>query len=357
MERRPRILIVDDEPLNVDYLEQELEDLGYETRSAFDGQEALAVVADEVPDLILLDVMMPVMDGFAVCQQLKENEETRLIPIIIMTALNAVEDRVKGIEAGADDFLTKPVDERELRARIQTALKLKETVEQKLRRAQRTGEHFAKFVPEAVKRLVASNPCAPALAKRHVDISVMFVDIVGYTTLSQKLPPAELNSLVERYFSGFLDRIHDFGGDISETSGDGLMVMFEDPDIARHAVTAVETALALFETADVLNLENAISPVALHVGINSGMAAVGSTRYEGLRGTRWVFTADGFVINLASRLAAAAEAGQILVGPETAMRLRDRLPLQWIGRQQLKNVADPVDIHAIDRHRAVASLN
>src|SRR6266851_5571413 len=103
MSERAKILIVDDEPLNVDYLEQELEDLGYETISAANGQEALEKVAAEAPDLILLDVMMPVLDGFTVCRILKDHEETRLIPIIIMTALDAVADRIQGIKAGADD--------------------------------------------------------------------------------------------------------------------------------------------------------------------------------------------------------------------------------------------------------------
>jgi DNA-binding response OmpR family regulator len=130
--RRSTILIVDDEPFNVDYLEQELADLGYATSSATNGQEALAKVAADAPDLILLDVMMPVMDGFTVCRRLKEQDETRLIPIVIMTALDAKADRITGIQAGADDFLTKPVDEAELVARIETALKLKHTVDRRL---------------------------------------------------------------------------------------------------------------------------------------------------------------------------------------------------------------------------------
>ena len=106
----PTILIVDDEPKDVDYLEQELEGFGYSTLSASNGAEALAIVEATSPDLILLDVMMPVMDGFKTCSTLKSAEDTRFIPVIIMTALDAVEDRVKGIKAGADDFLTKPVD-------------------------------------------------------------------------------------------------------------------------------------------------------------------------------------------------------------------------------------------------------
>jgi DNA-binding response OmpR family regulator len=130
--RRSTILIVDDEPFNVDYLEQELTDLGYETIRATNGQEALEKVAAEAPDLILLDVMMPVMDGFTVCRRLKAQDETRLIPIVIMTALDAKADRITGIQAGADDFLTKPVDEAELVARIETALKLKHTVDRRM---------------------------------------------------------------------------------------------------------------------------------------------------------------------------------------------------------------------------------
>ncbi len=142
----PVIMIVDDEPLNVDYLEQELEELGYATIRAANGQEALEKVAAEAPDLILLDVMMPVLDGFTVCRILKDHEETRLIPIIMMTALDAVADRIQGIKAGADDFLTKPVHEEELFARIATALKLKHTVDRRIGELRALKDHFAKFV-------------------------------------------------------------------------------------------------------------------------------------------------------------------------------------------------------------------
>src|ERR671923_1482577 len=256
MSERAKILIVDDEPFNVDYLEQELEDFGYNTISATNGQEALAQVAAENPDLILLDVMMPLMDGFTVCRILKEHEDTRLIPIVMMTALGDIEDRIRGIEAGADDFLTKPVDDRELRARLQTTLRLKATVDQKLGELRRIKEHFAKFVPEAVKRLVAANPEAPELAKRERDVSVLFLDISGYTRLSERLPPETLNRLVERYFSTFLDRIHEAGGDINETAGDGFMAIFQDVEARTHASKATETALALLAATDVLNREN-----------------------------------------------------------------------------------------------------
>ncbi len=215
---RSKILIVDDERLNVDLLEQKLEVLGYETQSASNGQEALSRVAIEAPDLILLDVMMPVMDGFNVCRILKEGEATRLIPIVMMTALDAVEDRIQGIEAGADDFLTKPVNQRELLARIQTALRTKHAMDRQLGELRRTKDHLAKFVPDAVKRLVEANPQAPEWSKRECDVSILFLELTGYRRLSEQLSTHALNAFVERYLAHFLDCIHDAGGDLREHS-------------------------------------------------------------------------------------------------------------------------------------------
>jgi len=351
---RSKILIVDDEPFNVDYLEQELEDLGYETGSAGNGREAVDKVASDPPDLILLDVMMPVMDGFTACRILKGNDETRLIPIVIMTALDGIEDRIRGIEAGADDFLTKPVNPRELIARIQTALKLKHAVDKKLGELSKIKDHFAKFVPEAVKRLVTANPDAPELAKHERDVSVLFVDISGYTRLADRLRPDVLNALVERYFSTFLDHIHMARGDINETAGDGFMAIFQDGEAGEHAVTAIDSALALLGATDLLNRDNTAHPLSIHIGVNSGVALVGSTRFEGARGARWTFTASGPVTNLAARLAAAAQAGQVLAGPETVQRVGDRFRLERLGRESLKNIVEPVEIYGVLGRRPVA---
>lgn len=348
MVEQAKILIVDDEPLNVDYLEQELEDLGYATVSAPNGQAALAKVAAEAPDLILLDVMMPGMDGFTVCRILKEKEETQLIPVVIMTALGAIEDRIKGIEAGADDFLTKPVNQRELRARIRTAVKTKQAVDRKFGELRQLKDHFAKFVPETVKRLAAASPEAFGLAeKRERDVSVLFVDISGYTRLSEELPLAQVNALVQRYFSTFLDHISEAGGDIYDIAGDGFMAIFQDTNPQEHAIKAVHTALTLLAATEALNQENREHPLAIHLGLNCGVALVGATRFEGVRGTRWTFTATGSVSNLAARLADFSEAGQLVVGPEAVRRLGGRYHLEKIGCKRLKNIAQPVDIYHI----------
>ena len=197
-----KILVVDDEVKNVKLLEALLP-RGYEVVKAFNGEEALLQAQQERPDLILLDIMMPVMDGFEVCKILKDNADTRLIPVVIMTALGQVEDRIKGIEAGADDFLTKPVHRDELLARIRTSLRLKRTIDGKMDTLQLMREHLAKFVPQAVQRLIETNPKTPVLEKHEQDVSVLFLDMSGYSRLSETLSLEQVNDLVERYFSSF----------------------------------------------------------------------------------------------------------------------------------------------------------
>jgi DNA-binding response OmpR family regulator len=347
MTGKARILIVDDEPFNIDYVQQELEDLGYDTTSARNAEEALRHIAVDAPDLILLDVRMPVMDGFEVCRTLKSSDATRLIPIVIMTTLDGIEDRIKGIEVGADDFLTKPVNQRQLVARIRTALRLRETVDRKLQELRQIKDHFARFVPEAVKRLVAENPGAPALDKQERDVSVLFADISGYAQLSERLGAKELNALVEDYFSRFIDEIQERAGDINETAGDGVMAIFEDPDPGAHAIKAVDAALAVQSAAATLNQQRAGQPIGMHIGVNSGVALVGSTRFEGDRGTRWTFTASGPVTNLAARLAAAAKAGEIISGPETVGRLGNRYRLELLRREHLKNITEAIQLHRV----------
>lgn len=298
--------------------------------------------------------MMPVMDEFTACKLLKEDEDTRPIPIIIMTALDRVEDRIQGIEAGADDFLTKPVNDRELLARIQTALKMKAAVEQKVNQVSRLRDHFAKFVPEPVKRLATADPDAPELStKVERDVSVLMLDVSGCSRLSEQLPTTQLNDLVERYFSAFLDRIREADGDINETAGDGFMALFMDAedgapeDGPSHVVRAVDTALDLLTTTQRLNAEIAQTPLGVHIGTNSGPALVGSTRFEDARGARWTFTASGTVTNIAARLVGVASDGQIVIGPQIRQGVGDRYELESVGEKQLKNLSEPIEVHRV----------
>jgi class 3 adenylate cyclase len=181
---------------------------------------------------------------------------------------------------------------------------------------------------------------------------VLFVDIAGYTRLSERLDGDRVNRLVERYFSAFLDEILRRGGDVNETAGDGLMVIFQDADPRRHAEAAVRTACAIVRRARGINAEpdSLAEPITLHVGVNSGVAAVGATKIEGTAGTRWTYTASGSVTNLAARLAAVGDDDAIHMGPETRRRLGDGLIVEDVGERRLKNVEEPVRVFRVAEH-------
>ena len=343
------LLVVDDNQNNRDIVSRLLEREGYTTSQAENGLQAIELLTSEPVDLILLDVMMPVMDGIEACKRLKDDPETRLIPVVIMTALGQVEDRVRAIRAGADDFLTKPVNRAELLARIQTSLRLKETVEQKMDTLKGAQEYLARFVPQSVIRQLEENPEAPGLEKTDQDMSALFVDVSGYTKLSESMRQTA-DFFIEKYFSRFLDSIHVNQGDVTETSGDGMMVIFPDNDAREHARKAVKAALEILQQTDELNtqLKGIFDPISVHIGINSGIALIGPTKYEGTSGSRWTYTALGPAVNLAARIAGVAEGGMILVGPETARRVEGAFGVREFGKRQLKNVKGEVMIYQVE---------
>lgn len=209
---------------------------------------------------------------------------------------------------------------------------------------------LAKFVPDAVKALLERDPNATELEKREEEVSVLFLDIAGYTRLSEQLDPRELNALVQTYFSSFLEIIRAHHGDVNETAGDGLMVIFQratDRGPAQdHAVNAARAALAIRQRTAALNEEQRgrLQPIELHLGINSGRALVGATKLGGAGGQRWTFTASGPVTNVAARLAAIAQGGEIVVGVATAERVRGHFVLEALGPRTLKNVSEPVPV-------------
>ena len=206
---------------------------------------------------------------------------------------------------------------------------------------------LGKFVPKTVKDLIEKSPDGAVLERREADVSVLFADISGYTQLSAKMELERLSQLVELYFGAFLDEILRLGGDVNETAGDGLMVIFQDPDPRKHATAAVQAGLAILRRTRETNatLEGYYEPISMHIGINSGVAGVGATKIEGAAGTRWTYTASGITTNIASRLAALAEGGSIVLSEETRRRLGDGFTLEELGPQMLKNVLEPVRVY------------
>ena len=215
--------------------------------------------------------------------------------------------------------------------------------------------NLAKFVPRTVQALIEASPEAPLLDKHEADVSVLFADITGYSRLSAKLELERVNQLVEVYFGAFLDEILKLGGDVNETAGDGLMVIFRDPDPRRHATAAVLAALGIQRRTRETNatLEGFFDPITMHVGVNSGIASVGATKIEGAAGTRWTYTASGPTTNIAARLAALGEADSVVISADVRRRLGDEFTIgEDMGFQSLKNVAEPVRAYRLraDEH-------
>jgi class 3 adenylate cyclase len=209
--------------------------------------------------------------------------------------------------------------------------------------------HLGRFVPQSVKRIIESTPEDPDLKKQKIDVSVLFLDLAGYTHLSETLEVEKMNFFIEMYFSSFLDDIHQNNGDINETAGDGLMLIFQDEEKTQHAINAVKTAFAIQEKMRSINrdLNGHFQPLIANIGINSGSALVGSTCFEGITGTRFTFTASGPVTNVAARIGQLATNGEILIGEETAKRTERSFPLNDLGPKRLRNVKEPVRIFQV----------
>ncbi len=201
--------------------------------------------------------------------------------------------------------------------------------------------NLAKFVPQRVRQLIEESPEAPSLEKRETEVTVLFADISGYTRLTARLSPDDLDALVERYFGAFLDEIVKHGGDVNETAGDGLMVIFHEGE---HARAAVDAARAIHGRAAEIGAELSarFEPLAMHIGVNSGPALLGATKIEGRAGTRWTYTASGMTTNIAARLAAQADGGEIVISESTLARLGALLPVEDLGVRELKNVERPM---------------
>jgi class 3 adenylate cyclase len=211
--------------------------------------------------------------------------------------------------------------------------------------------NLAKFVPQTVQDLIEDSPeGADPFQKEERDLTVMFADMTGYTRLSSQLPLEELNAIIERYFGAFLDEILRNGGDVNETAGDGLMVLFQGEDPTAHARAAARTALGIQRLTRQINSERSAesfeaTPVGMHIGLNSGVASVGATKIQGGVGSRWTYTASGPITNVAARIGALGE--EIAITGATRERLGSEFTVEEVGLQALKNVKEPVAVYRL----------
>jgi class 3 adenylate cyclase/HAMP domain-containing protein len=235
-------------------------------------------------------------------------------------------------------------------AELGAALKSLQESRQRLELLEQIKGELSKFVPEAVKKLLEASPNATELTQRTVEVSVLFLDITGYTKLSEELEPKRLNQLVQTYFSSYLELIHDHHGDVSATAGDGLMVIFQsERSSADHALNGTRAAFAIRQRTAALNEEygGVFPPISLHMGINTGDALVGATKMAGAGAQRWTFTATGSTTNVAARLGAFAGADEIVVGPVTAERIKGHFVLEALGEKSFKNVSQAIAVYRV----------
>ncbi|MBS3731591.1 MAG: GAF domain-containing protein [Desulfobacterales bacterium] len=209
--------------------------------------------------------------------------------------------------------------------------------------------HLSPFVPQSVRTMAEKNPEMLGREKEKKDVSVLFLDLEGYTKLSMDRPEAEVNTLVEKIFSSFVDPIHRSHGEINETAGDGLMIIFKDDDPRQNAANAVKAAIDIRQRNREVNRELAAShkPVNVNMGINTGEALLGMTRLEGTLSTRMTYTASGTVTNLAARLAEHAQGGEILFGQRTRDMIENLWPVYDRGKIRLKGMDAPVQIYSL----------
>jgi len=337
---QPKILIVDDEPCNVDYLEQELEEMNYIIITARNGREALDQARSEKPDLIVLDIMMPVMDGFAVLGELKADSLLRHIPVIVISAVNDLKSVVKGIKLGAEDYLPKPFEPTLLHARISASLEKKA-----LRDQQRKLLHT--FASESVAEQLMVNGFS--LGGKKISASIMFTDIRSFTTLSEKSDPAETIELLNNYFAAVFEPISSHGGIINQIIGDGLMSLFGlTGNKDEHQRDAVFAALDMMDTLKMFNEKQAAAgkpEIKIGIGIASGVVVAG---YAGTQ-HRATYTCVGDIVNLAARMEAyTKEAGTpLLFDAETRACLPETVPVDPLGEVVFKGKTVPVKIYSI----------
>jgi class 3 adenylate cyclase/CheY-like chemotaxis protein len=348
-----KILIVDDEPFNLDLLEQELEDQNYTIERANDGAEALAKVPSFAPDVILLDYMMPKMNGLEVLQHLREDEKHKHIPVILLTAKATQEDKVRGLDAGADDYVIKPFDSFELLARVRAMMRIKqmhdtldewnrsltEKVNQQVDELQRVNRLKRYLSPQIAETILREDE---NLFKSHRrEITVVFLDLRGFTAFSDSAEPEEVMEVLRGYHAAMGKLVFEFDGTLERFAGDGIMIFFNDPiPCADHTEKAVRMALAMQSKVDELRAEwlKRGYELDLGIGLAAGYATLGNIGFEG----RMDYGAIGNVTNLAARLCSEAKPRQILTNQRTLSKLENLVEYEPLEDLQLKGVSRPV---------------
>ncbi|WP_431274139.1 adenylate/guanylate cyclase domain-containing protein [Variovorax ureilyticus] len=338
----PHILVVDDVPSNVKLLTDILTARGYRTTAAMSGEQAMASIAADPPDLVLLDVMMPGMNGYDVCRAIRADPHFAVLPVVLVTALDPERERVNGLNAGADDFLSKPIHQAELMARVRSLLRVKtlydeverqrtelqawnNTLEQRVaesvRQLERVGQLKRFFSPQLAEAILAGGADDPLRSHRR-EITVVFLDLRGFTAFTETADPEEVMAVLAQYHAAMGRLVIEHQGTLERFSGDGMMIFFNDPQPVPDApARALRMAVRMQREMVALRSQWSRRGYDLHmgVGIAQGFATLGGIGFDG----RIDYGAIGTVTNLAARLCGEAAGGEILISQRVRGALQD----------------------------------
>ena len=371
-------MIVDDNATNLEVLRVRLGAQGYEIITAVDGEEALDRVREFEPDLVLLDVMMPKLDGISVVKQLKQDIRLRFIPVILVTAKSDTRDVINGLEAGGDDYLTKPYEQAALVARVRSLLRIKELhdtvqsqaaqlkeqteqlsswnqllekrVADQLVEIERMGRLQRFLAPEVAKMIASSEAPEAQLASHRREITVVFCDLRGFTALTEPAEPEEVTAVLREYHENLGELIFRYEGMLDRFIGDGIMIVFNDPiPCEDHTERAVRLSIDMRDKVDTLAKQwhRKGYMLGFGVGIASGYATLGQICFE----QRREYTAIGGVTNLASRLCGEAHSGQIVISQRAFSVVEPWVEACSIGDLTLKGFNRPITAYEIRRWR------
>jgi adenylate cyclase len=374
MRTPPRILIVDDNQANVKMLQTRLVADGYDVVTAADGEEGLAIARQALPDLILLDVMMPKVDGLEVCRQLRADPQFPFVPIILVTAMADSKDVIAGLEAGGDEYLTKPIDHAALAARVRSMLRIKglhdkvesladevkqwnasleQRVADQVAEIERIGRLRRFFSPQLAELIVSGGADDPLKSHRR-EITVVYVDLRGFTAFAESAEPEEVMTVLREYHQAAGQLIQEYEGTLEHFTGDGMTILFNDPvEVPNPAERAVRMALAIREGIRRMAEDWSRRGYELSVGIGiaQGYATIGAIGFD----ARWDYSAIGTVTNLAARLCGEAAGNQILVSQRVSAGVEAFADLEPEQVLRLKGFHRPVISHRVRGLKALQS--
>jgi class 3 adenylate cyclase len=347
------ILVVDDTAANVKLLADLLAFKGYEVVTASNGEEGLAKLKAHRPDLVLLDVMMPVMNGYDMCRAIRADPAHGVLPVVMVTSLDPTQERIKGLEAGADDFLTKPINQPELLARVKSLLRIKSLYDQltdlNANLEQRVADGVAemerlgrlkRFLAPQVADLLLAGGADPLKSHRR-EITVVFLDLRGFTAFTETSDPEEVMGVLREYHAEMGRLIMAHRGTLERFAGDGIMIFFNDPvALDNPAESAVRMALEMQQSFAALTggWKKRGYALGMGIGIAEGYATLGAIGFEG----RWDYGAIGNVTNVAARLCGEAAAGQVLVSQRVMGKVEALVEADSVGALTLKGLSRPI---------------